>query len=75
MGKPCSSVPLWNLNQLAVSLSRKPGATGCLLDGDLCGMPEFSVPLWLSLQVLLQVPRAMRDFPIVVWAMAVVMKV
>lgn len=75
MGKPCSSVPLWNLNQLVVSLSRKPGATGCLLDGDLCGMPEFSVPLWLSLQVLLQVPRAMRDFPIVVWAMAVVMKV
>lgn len=64
MGKPCRAVPLWNL-------SRKPGATGCLLDGDLCGTPEFSVLLWLSLQV----SRAMRDFPIVVWAMAVVMEV
>lgn len=32
-------------------------------------------PTVLCLQVLLQVPRNMRDFPIVVWAMTLVMEV
>lgn len=38
---------------------------------DLWVMQDCSILLWLSLQV----PGAMRDFPIVVWAMAVVMEV
>lgn len=74
-GQALQLSPLWNLSQLVVSLSREPGATGHMLDGDLCGMPELSILLWLSLQVLLQVPRAVRDIPIVVWAMSVVMEV